>query len=198
MRKIKKRLPKKYTETTITVQARLSYVHLTEPWSGSEGNEKKYSVSCIIPKYDKETIQAIRDAIDAALKEGTTKYWRGKRPNPQASSFKYPLKDGDVERPDDKAYAECMYFGANSKNKVPTYNNLQEIISPEEIYSGCWGLVKVNFFPFDNASKGVAAGLESVLKIANDERLGGGNTATASDFDGFDLDEDDEEDDVFD
>ena len=186
---IKKRAPKMKTPTTVIFQARLSYVHLDKPWSGAEGNEPKYSVSCIIPKSDTETVAAIEKAIKAAVDDGVTKIWKGKTPNVKASNFKYPLKDGDVERPDDEAYAGCMYLGANSKKAVPCFNRLQEKIAPEDVYSGCWALVQVGFFPFDQGSKGVGCGLNAVLKVADDERLGGGE-ASASDFDGMGLDDD--------
>lgn len=185
---IKKRAPKSKTPTTVIFQARLSYVHLDQPWAGAEGNEPKYSVSCIIPKDDVETVAAIEKAIDTAVREGVTKIWKGKTPNVRASNFKYPLKDGDVERPDDEAYAGCMFLGANSKKPVPCFNRLQERIDPQEVYSGCWALVQVGFFPFDQGSKGVGAGLNAVLKVADDDRLGGGE-ASASDFDGMGLDD---------
>lgn len=178
------------TPTCVNFQCRLSYVHLDKPWSGADGNEPKYSVSCIIPKDDTDTIEAIKKAISAAANDGITRLWQGKAAVCKSSNFKYPLKDGDVERPDDPAYAGCMYINASSKKPVPTYNRLREPVDPEYVYSGCWALVQLGFFPFDQGSKGISGGLNMVLKMADDERLGG-NTASVSDFDGFNFDDED-------
>ena len=64
------------------------------------GSNPKYSVSLIIPKSDKQTLDAINAAVDAAIKEGVAKFG-GKIPNKAA--LKLPLRDGDTER-DDEAY----------------------------------------------------------------------------------------------
>ncbi len=194
---IKRLAPKTPTPTRVIFMARLSYVHLTEPWSAKDGNEKKYSVSCIIPKEDTATVAAIEAAIEAALKEGVVKLWQGKRPNTKSNSFRYPLKDGDKERPDDEAYKNTMFIGANAKpnNRPVTLNRLREPVEPGEIYSGCYALVSVNFFPFDSGSKGVGCGLNAVLKYADGEKLGGGHNS-ANDFDVYGEDLEPEIDDL--
>ena len=89
---------------------RLSYFHGWEPTSINGGAEK-YSVSVLIPKDDKETVDAINAAIDAAIEEGIAKFG-GKKPNKAA--IKLPLRDGDVER-DDEAYKGHYFLNANSQ-----------------------------------------------------------------------------------
>ena len=84
--------------TKVIVPCRLSYAHLWEPDS-INGSEPKYSVSCIIDKNDKETIAKIRKAIEVAKDEGKGK-WGGKIP----ANLKLPLRDGDIDRPEDEAY----------------------------------------------------------------------------------------------
>jgi len=69
MEKIKRIKPKR-NGSRVVFMCRLSYVHLDAPWSGSQDNEKKYTVSCIIPKDDKDTIDAVKAAIDEALTAG--------------------------------------------------------------------------------------------------------------------------------
>lgn len=88
---------------------RLSYFNGWEPKSINGGPEK-YSVSLLIPKDDKETINAIEKAIDAAIEEGIGKFG-GKKPNKAA--IKLPLRDGDIER-DDEAYKGHYFINANS------------------------------------------------------------------------------------
>lgn len=182
--------------TKVIFLARLSYCHLDAPWSNSEDIEKKYCVSAIVSKKDTATVEALRKAVETAITEGTPKVFKGKRPNVKASTFKYPLKDGDNERPDDEVYADSIFISCNSKTPVATLNRSKEKIDPKDIYSGCYGLVSVNFFPFATGSSGVGAGLNAVLKYADGEPLGG-NTDGSRDFDDIEgLDEIDDLDDM--
>lgn len=98
------------TKVITGVNSRFSYFHGWEPVSINGGAEK-YSVSVLIPKDDKETINAIHAAVDAAIEEGIAKFG-GKKPNKAA--IKLPLRDGDVER-DDEAYKGHYFINANSK-----------------------------------------------------------------------------------
>ena len=166
MSKIAEFKPVRKDPTKVLVRARLSFVHLAEPW-GNEGQTKKYSVSCIIPKDDTETIKIIREAIEEAKKVGKDKCWKGSIPKKLDISF----RDGDEEK-DDPAYLGSMYFSASSRQPVPVVNKLKEDIDPSEAYSGCWGVVGVNFYPYDtNGNRGIAAGLNIVVKFADDDRL---------------------------
>ena len=85
----------------VTGIVRGSYMNVWEP-KGINGSDPKYSASIIIPKNDKKTVKDIEKAIDAAIDEGLAKF-NGKKPN--KASLKLPLRDGDVDRPDDPAYA---------------------------------------------------------------------------------------------
>ena len=172
----------------VLVKARLSYVHLDAPWSGSDANEKKYCVSCIIPKSDKATLEALGKAVDMAKEEGKAKKWGVAIPK----KLSLPLRDGDEEK-EDEAYADSFFFNASSKQPVKTFNRLKEEIDPKDIYSGAWGLVSLKMFPYEAAgNKGVGVGLNQVLLWADDEKLGGGGGG--NDF--ADLDIEDEADDL--
>src|SRR5690625_1250164 len=94
----------------ITGVVRLSYANVWEPKSINGGKEK-YSVSVIIPKSDTKTLEAIEKAVDAAIEEGRGKFG-GKIPN--KASLKLPLRDGDIDRLDDEAYADSFFVNANS------------------------------------------------------------------------------------
>ena len=62
----------------------------------------------------------------------------------------------------------------------------------DEIYSGMWALVSVTFFGYDvSGNRGVAVGLNNVMKYKDDERLGGRSSAD-SDFADIDMEEDDD------
>ena len=56
------------TKVVTGMNTRLSYAHLFEPVSINGGAEK-YSVSVLIPKDDKATIEKIEKAVDAAIEE---------------------------------------------------------------------------------------------------------------------------------
>lgn len=177
----------KRTGTKVTTgKIRLSYVHLFEP-RAIEGNEPKYSVSVIIPKSDKETLQAIKEAVAEAKEQGKGK-WSGKVP----ANLKTPLHDGDSERPDDEAYAGCYYLNASSKNKPGIVDiNVQPILDATEVYSGCYARLTLNFYAYNaNGNKGIAAGLGNVQKLADGEPLGG-FTRAEDDFDAIETAEDD-------
>ena len=86
-----------HSTKVVTGIVRLSYANVWEPKSINGGKEK-YSVSLIIPKSDKKTIDAINKAVDAAIEDGISKFG-GKKPNKAA--IKLPLRDGDIERDDE-------------------------------------------------------------------------------------------------
>lgn len=171
----------------VTGEVRLSYAHLFEPQS-INGSKPKYSVSLIIPKSDRETIAKIERAIEAAIEAGIGKFG-GKRPNKAA--LKLPLRDGDTER-DDEAYAGCFFVNANSTLPPEVVDqDLNPVISPAEVYSGCYARVSLNFYAFNtNGNRGIACGLGNVQKLRDGEPLGGGRTSAADDFAAFSAGDD--------
>ena len=171
----------------VTGEVRLSYAHLFEPQS-IQGSKPKYSVSLIIPKSDRETIGKIERAIDAAIEAGIGKFG-GKRPNKAA--LKLPLRDGDTER-DDEAYAGCFFVNANSTLPPEVVDqDLNPVLSPAEVYSGCYARVSLSFYAFNtNGNRGIACGLGNVQKLRDGEPLGGGRTSAADAFAAFSTGDD--------
>jgi hypothetical protein len=162
----------------VTGPVRLSYAHIWEPAKAPGSDVAKFSVALIISKDDKKTLDAIRKAIDAGKQLGKETKWKGKIP----ATLKLPLRDGDEERPDDKNYANSYFLNANSTNR-PQIVYMKDgkthlIENQEDVYSGAFAKVSLNFYPFDtNGSKGVAAGLGNILKWKDGERLSGGSSA---------------------
>lgn len=165
----------------ITGKVRLSYVNIFTPKRFNDGGVDKYSCSVLIPKTDTKTMAKIKDAINAEIQDGIASKWGGKKP----ANLHLPVRDGDAERPDDEAYKGMWFFNATSKNKPGIVDaQRQAILDPEEIYSGCWGRVSVNFYPYNNnGNRGVAVGLNNVQKLSDGERLGGSYTPAEEDFD---------------
>jgi hypothetical protein len=173
----------------VTGLVRLSYEHLFEPTSINEGEDKKYSVSILIPKKDKVTIAKIEDAIAAATQQGKAK-WGGKIP----AKLKLPLRDGDVDRPDDDAYVGHYFINASTKSKPGVVDkDLNPVLDQEEVYSGCYARVSVNFYPFEaSGNRGVAVGLNNVQKLKDGEPLAGKSSALDDFSEELELEEDDD------
>lgn len=163
--------------TKVIVPCRFSYLHCWEPDSVN-GGDPKYSVSAIVPKSDTKTINAIKAAIEQAKKDSVSK-WGGKVP----ANLKLPLRDGDIDRPDDETYAGCYFFNANSRQAPQVVDSkVQPILDQSEVYSGCYGKISVTFYGYNsNGNRGIAAGLGNIQKLKDGESLGG-RTSAADDF----------------
>ena len=182
------------TKVITGVQTRWSYANVWTPKAMAEGAKPKYSVSLIIPKSDTVTIQKIKAAIKAAYEEGQSKLKGNGKSVPPLAAIKTPLRDGDVERPDDEAYKNSYFINANSASAPGIVDaDRQPIIDTSEVYSGVYGRASINFYAFNsNGNKGIACGLNNLQKIADGEPLGG-KTRAEDDF----ADIDDEDDDDF-
>ena len=116
--------------TKVIISARASYLHAFEPDS-INGSDPKYSVSLIIDKKDTDLIAKIKKAVEQAKEDGKSK-WGGKIP----ANLKLPLRDGDLDRPEDEAYAGAYFINANSKQAPQVVDrNVQPILDQSELYS---------------------------------------------------------------
>ncbi|MBR0512334.1 MAG: DUF2815 family protein [Ruminococcus sp.] len=182
----------KYVNPTKVItgpDTRWSYCNAWEP-KAIDGGTPKYSVSLIIPKSDTKTIEKVKEAIKAAYEEGASKLKGNGKTVPPLKAIKTPLRDGDVERPDDEAYANAYFINANSANAPGIVDaDRQPIIEHSEVYSGVYGRASINFYAFNsNGNKGIACGLNNLQKIRDGEPLGGRLSAE----DDFDDGEDDD------
>lgn len=125
---------KTMSATKVVIPCRISFANIFEPKS-INGSEAKYSVSCLIPKTDKKILLAIHKAIEAAKEDGKTRKWSGKIP----PNLKMPLRDGDIDRPDDENYQEHFFLNATSKDAPQVVDrHVQPILDPMMVYSGCY------------------------------------------------------------
>ena len=116
--------------------------------------------------------------IASALKEAMNDYTARDRKN-----------YGDTER-DDAAYAGHWFINANSRTAPQIVDKtVKPILDRDEVYSGCYARVSLNFYAFNsNGNKGVACGLGNIQKIKDGEPLGGRSSAN----DDFNTEEDDD------
>lgn len=187
--------------TKVVIPCRFSYAHVWEAHSIEEGGEKKFSVSCIIPKSDTATVEKVKAAIRAAYETGISSKFNGKKP----AKWKNPLRDGDDDRPDDENYKDSYFINSSCKTRPGVVDKArQPITDQDEFYSGCYGYVSINFYPFNTSGNmGVAAGLNNVMKTKDGEPLGGRSSAE-EDFADVDMSDapfpmggDDNGDDIF-
>jgi len=168
----------------ITGKVRFSYANVFKPKKAEGSEEEKYSVCLLIPKSDKVTMKAINAAIEAAKEDGKAKFG-GKIP----ANLKLPVRDGDTERDDDDNYAGHWFINASAKGKPGVLDkNKNKLESEDDFYSGCYGKASVNFYAFaTKGNKGIACGLNNLLKLEDGDRLSGRSNAEddfADDLDG--------------
>ena len=170
------------TKVITGVNTRWSYANVWDAKS-INGGAPKYSVSLIIPKSDSKTVAKIKAAIEAAYQEGQAKLKGNGKSVPPLAAIKTPLRDGDIEWPDDPAYANAYFINANSATApgiVDAHRN--PVLTRSEVYSGVYGRASINLYAFNsNGNKGIACGLNNLQLIRAGEPLGG-KASAESDF----------------
>ncbi len=172
----------------LTGEVRLSYVNLVAPWTNNNdpNAEPKYSVTLLIPKTDTAVKQNIDASIEAAATDAQSKIWNGVRP----PVMPIPIHDGDGVRENGTPYGDeckgCWVITASSKQKpqVVHQSDINTELLPQDIYSGMYARVTINFFGYSkNGKRGIGCGLGNVMKTRDGDPLAGGASA-AADFAG--------------
>ena len=120
-----------------------SYAHVFKPKEGiNPGESSKYSVCCLIDKTNAADLAKFKEAVTAAIAEGQTGP-QGAKFNPAIPSFKMPLRDGDLEKPDREEYAGKMFFNcsASEDRKPEVVDKALQPLNSDSFYSGCSGRI---------------------------------------------------------
>lgn len=193
---ITKAKPKVNGTKVVTGVVRLSYANLLQPKASGEGEEPRYSTQLIIPKSEKATLKALEQARKAAFDaDGGSKLKGVKYANVYNT-----LRDADEEFDTDDEKPElknCYFMNVSNKTKpgiVKRVNGANvETDDPEEVYSGVYAIVSLNFYAFNvGKNKGLTAGLNNVMVLGYGDYLGGRASAN-SDFSDMDFEEVDDE-----
>ena len=164
---------------TLGPDIRFLWPYVFEKRQNDEG-EDKYEVVIQIPYGNKKAIALFEDAIDEAIERGFSGELSEKstfKKGTKESALKLPLKDGadkaDTEYGD---LFEGYMFATLRTDRRPTVldANGQQILDPEEFYSGSIGAVSLTVYPYNNRSQGVSALLNHIMKLEDGERIGGG------------------------
>lgn len=143
---------------------RASFVNIFTPRLNKLSGKEEYSVKMIFPKDADFT--DMKDIVQEAIREK----WGTNPPK----NLKLPFKDGnagDTERyPEDKDKIICT---AKTMIAPPGVVNrqCQPIMDPKEVYSGCYMIATVTAYAYDNIAKGVAFGLQNLMKYEDGEPL---------------------------
>ena len=166
----------------LTGEVRLSYANLTTPRANKPGDKEKYSVTLLIPKSDTATKANIDASAEAAAQEAQGKLWNGVRP----PVLPVPIHDGDGVRENGTPFGpECkghwvMTASTYNRPQVVHQSDVNTELAPQDIYSGMYARVTINFFGYlNNGKKGVGCGLGNVMKTRDGEPLAGGASASA-------------------
>lgn len=140
---------------------RLSYLKVAKAEKSKEfpNQDPRYSVCVLIDKKDSETLSRVKGAVTTAADT----FFNGKVP----PKMKNPLRDGDVDHPNDDAYKGMMFVnawtGQDSPPMLKEGPDRTEVINAREWVSGDYGNVVLNFRGYDQSgSKGVGAYLGGI------------------------------------
>jgi hypothetical protein len=127
--------------------------------------------------------QEMADKMDEIAKEYGLKLHSGGI-HPAGSMDEMYKKFGNFSKAAD--YAGYYFLNANNSTRPGIVDaSLNPILDPEEIYSGIFGRVSLNFYAFNsNGNRGIAVSLANVMKCKDGPRLGG-HASAAEDFGEF-------------
>jgi len=173
----------------------INYPALFKARKQLNSDKLKYEVDLLISKKSQKELHAeIMKHIQAAYLAGKDSKFKGKKPN-EIRDFYNPMRDGDKER-DTEEYKGHWFIKAKS-DQPPQVVDIKRkpVIDESEIYSGAICYVSVNFYAFsEGGGKGIAAGLNNVLKYKDGKRLSGRPSAE-SDFADLDIEVNEDTDD---
>lgn len=163
----------------VTKSLQVSFPHFGKPYASIPGAKEKYSGTILIDKNDKETIDLINKAYDAAIEAGITKVFGGKRP--ATSALRPVLKDGD-----ESSRAEFKgkwLLSVSSANPIQVVDiNLNEI-DGDVIVGGDYVRVACNLAAYNvGGSKGCSVYLQNVQLVEKTNKPFTSRSDAASDF----------------
>lgn len=162
------------TDTRMTFECRMAYVHLDKPHAAPGTDKAKFGVTALIPK-DAPFLAQIKAATAAAK----TKKWGAKPP----AGLRAVVRDGDEKDEEGnfvrrgEEFRNHYYISCSSDRPVPVVIGKNRLpATPDQMVSGYYAAVSVNFYGYEAAgNKGVAAGLNAVWITKKGEVLGGGD-----------------------
>ena len=126
--------------------------------------QSKYSTGFIVSKEDNENIAILNACIEHAIPNYDPK---------EKSKYKLPIRDGDLEHPQNMLYKNSYFLYATSETRPDVFDhNLKELYGRTPICNGDYANVCISFeaYTFGN-TKGVSCILNGVQKLPLKSRL---------------------------
>lgn len=164
----------------VTGAVRISYVHLASQRIDEDTGEPiGYGCQVLVSKKDEKTLKAMKIAIQHAA----IKFAKGDKAKAakllKHPKFHKPLRNPALEDMEGEQYKGMLFMSAKSKEQpAMLLKNGTRLEDEKDIlkhfYSGVWVNCSLSFYPFDTkGNKGVAVGLNSLIKNKDDTRLDG-------------------------
>ncbi len=144
--------------------------------------EAKFSATFVFPPGANLTL------LQGAATTAATEKW----PDAAKRQLRSPFRKQD-EKLQFEGYQEGGLFITCAGERAPLVVDQKGAIIANErdVYPGCWVLGIIRPFAYDQqVNKGVSFGLQGVIKIADDQELGGGGVDLAAAIGGIDIDQD--------
>lgn len=156
-----------------------SYVHLDQPYSGSDDIDPCYSILIVLDPDDKEHAKFI-DKVEDAIQECIENKW-GDKPR----KFQSPLREGeDVGESEELQGKLCINVRSKTRPGIVDADSQKILDVEQECYSGAIYRCSISAYAWEHkvGGKGVSFGLDNVMKVDDGEHLGGGRSAPEEDF----------------
>lgn len=170
--------------TVVTPEFRAAFVNVFETTKTPNGQDR-YQLTALFPAGAdlKELKKLAKQALEEKWGTDPAKHPKGLR-----SPFrKQSEKAGEYKGFEDDD--DAIFINMASTLKPGICNDKgQDIINKDEFYSGCFARAQVNAYAYDKGgNRGVAFGLNFLMKTKDGERLGGGRSGSAAAAFGFEA-----------
>lgn len=147
-------------KTVKVEKVRVNWPRIFKPEASAmyPNNPPQYSMNVLLdPKKDKKAIDALQAAMDA-----------------EADAFKGKKYDEPPSwKKADSGLIELRLSAAENRKPQVVDENVQPIMSADEIYAGCYCNVVIDVYSNSKFGNKVSTGLVAVQKVADGERLDG-------------------------
>lgn len=167
----------------ISPEAILCFPYLFNPKKGMKpGDQPRFKATLLFRVHPEIDLRPLNELVTQAI----FKKWGGAKP----SSYRSPWRSGDEQAGKWPEFKGCIYISCSNSEQpglrrlaLPT--DLQEMIkkgtvacNKDELYAGCIVRACLSASAYDgDTNRGVTFYLNSVLKVGDGKRLGGGRPA---------------------
>lgn len=167
----------------ITCPVRLGFVHLVKPNPNAKNDDgtpktnPSYEVTALFPPGGMEQINAVFwPEVHAMLRSGFPQNFNAQG---QPFGLHIPWRMQDEKQQYTGYTPGLPFIRATTQYKPPIVDSaMNPIVDESRVYAGVWALLVLNLFEFGRSpprpKKGCSFGVQSVMLIADDEKLAGG------------------------